>query len=108
MLLKERAKLCISDPHAITNAKKDLEGVEGDITFEPDPYKAAEGAHAVALMTEWNEYKDLDFKRIFDSMEKPAFLFDGRNHLDHRALFDLGFNVYAIGKPDRTQFDGSS
>jgi UDPglucose 6-dehydrogenase len=41
-------------------------------------------------------------------MEKPAFLFDGRNHLDHQALFDLGFNVYSIGKPDRTQFNDPS
>ena len=108
MLLKERARLTITDPHALKNAQKDLEGVEGEITYEPDPYKAAEGAHAIALMTEWDQYKTLDYKRIFDSMEKPAFLFDGRNHLDHQALFDLGFNVYSIGKPDRTQFDDPS
>ena len=108
MLLKERAHLCITDPHALKNAQKDLEGVEGEITYEPDPYKAAEGAHAIALMTEWNQFKTLDYKRIFNSMEKPAFLFDGRNHLDHQALFDLGFNVYSIGKPDRAQFDDPS
>ena len=105
MLLNERARLCITDPHALENAKRDLDGVEGNVVYETDPYKAAKGAHAVALMTEWAEYRDLDFKRIFDSMEKPAFLFDGRNHLDHKALFDIGFNVYAIGKPDRTQFE---
>ena len=108
MLLKERARLCITDPHALKNAQRDLEGVEGEIVYEPDPYKAAEGAHAIALMTEWGQYKNLDYKRIFDSMEKPAFLFDGRNHLDHQALFDLGFNVHAIGKPDRTQFEDPS
>lgn len=108
MLLKEHARLYITDPHALNNAQKDLEGVKGEIVYEPDPYKAAEGAHAIALMTEWDQYKALDYKRIYDSMEKPAFLFDGRNHLDHQALFDLGFNVYSIGKPDRTQFDGSS
>jgi UDPglucose 6-dehydrogenase len=108
MLLKERVRLCITDPHALKNARKDLEGVEGEITYEPDPYKAAEGAHAIALMTEWDQYKSLDYQRIFNSMEKPAFLFDGRNHLDHQALFDLGFNVYSIGKPDRTQFDDPS
>ena len=94
MLLKERARLCITDPHALKNAQKDLEGVEGEIKYEPDPYKAAEGAHAIALMTEWDQYKTLDYKRIYDSMEKPAFLFDGRNHLDHQALFDLGFSLY--------------
>jgi len=108
MLLKERARLCITDPHALKNAQKDLEGVEGEIVYEPDPYKAAEGAHAIALMTEWDQYKSLDYKRIFNSMEKPAFLFDGRNHLDHQALFGLGFSVYSIGKPDRVQFDDLS
>jgi len=108
MLLNERARLYITDPHALKNAQRDLEGMEGEIVYEPDPYKAAEGAHAIALMTEWDQYKNLDYKRIFDSMEKPAFLFDGRNHLDHQALFDLGFNVHSIGKPDRTQFDDPS
>ena len=108
MLLNERARLFITDPHALKNAQKDLEGVEGEIIYELDPYKAAEGAHAIALMTEWDEYKTLDYKRIFDSMEKPAFLFDGRNHLDHQALFDLGFNVYSVGRPNRTQFDDPS
>ena len=108
MLLKERARLFITDPHALENARYDLRDAEGEIVYEPDPYKAAEGAHAIALMTEWDQYKALDYKRIYDSMEKPAFLFDGRNHLDHQALFDLGFNVYSIGKPDRTQFDDPS
>lgn len=108
MLLKEQPHLCITDPHALKNAQKDLECVEGEITYEPDPYKAAEGAHAITLMTEWDQYKALDYKRIFDSIEKPAFLFDGRNHLNGQALFDLGFNVYSIGKPDQTQFDDLS
>lgn len=99
-LIEERAHLSISDPHAISNAKKDLQGVDQDVVYEPDPYKAAEGAHAIVLLTEWKEYRDLDFKRIYDSMKKPAYLFDGRNHLDHQALFDLGFNVYSVGKPD--------
>ena len=108
MLLKERARLWVTDPHALNNARQDLEDVEGEIVYEPDPYKAAEGAHAIALMTEWDQYRSLDYRRIFDRMEKPAFLFDGRNHLDHQALFDLGFNVYAVGKPDRTQFNNDS
>jgi UDPglucose 6-dehydrogenase len=68
------------------------------VTFEPDPYKAARGAHAVAVLTEWDVYKDLDYKRIFKSMVQPAFIFDGRNILDHRKLYDLGFNVFAVGK----------
>ncbi len=49
-------------------------------------------------MTEWDLYKTLDYERILASMERPAFVFDGRNILDHQRLFDLGFNVFPIGK----------
>ncbi|MBI9021107.1 MAG: UDP-glucose 6-dehydrogenase [Verrucomicrobia bacterium] len=97
-LLAENAEVIITDPQALEHAKTDLSDVLDQVTFEEDPYKAAEGAHAIALMTEWKEYKTLDYQKIFDSMEKPAFLFDGRNHLDHQALHDIGFNVYSIGK----------
>jgi len=97
-LLEERAHLSICDPHALESARTDLEGVSGDIEYQPDPYKAADGAHAIALITEWDEFKKLDFQKIYDSMEKPAFVFDGRNHLDHQALYDMGFNVYGVGK----------
>lgn len=97
-LVEERAKVVITDPTALDNAKKDLANLPAEsIEFEEDPYRAAKGAHAIAIMTEWAQYKDLDYKRIYDSMEKPAFIFDGRNILDHEALFQLGFNVYGIG-----------
>ena len=97
-LVEERANVVISDPKALENARKDLENLQGYVSYQEDPYKAAEGSHAIAILTEWNIYKDLDYKRIYDSMEKPAFLFDGRNILDHQYLFDIGFNVFAIGK----------
>jgi UDPglucose 6-dehydrogenase len=103
-LLEERAKLSITDPHALQNARLDLEGCEGTVEFEEDPYKAVAGAHAIALVTEWSCFKELDFKKIFDLMEKPAFIFDGRNLLDHKALFEIGFNVYPLGKPDLKHF----
>jgi UDPglucose 6-dehydrogenase len=74
------------------------------VIFEPDPYKAAEGAHAIAILTEWRQFIDLDYQAIHQAMIQPAFIFDGRNILDHRALHDLGYNVYAIGKPPRTHF----
>jgi UDPglucose 6-dehydrogenase len=73
-----------------------------EVVFEPDPYKAAQGAHAIAILTEWAEYRELDFKRIFKGMIQPAFLFDGRNILDHRGLYRMGFNVFAIGKAPLT------
>ncbi|MBP7570859.1 MAG: nucleotide sugar dehydrogenase [Acidobacteria bacterium] len=97
-LLADRAHVVITDPKALDNARLDLAGVDGQLEFEPDPYKAAEGSHAIAVMTEWDVYKKLDYKRILASMERPAFVFDGRNILDHRLLFELGFNVFPIGK----------
>lgn len=50
-------------------------------------------------MTEWEEFKALDYERLYDSMLKPAFVFDGRNILDHKRLQEIGFEVFAIGKP---------
>jgi UDPglucose 6-dehydrogenase len=97
-LASEHARMVVSDPKAMGNAKLDMPELAEDIEFERDPYKAAEGAHAVAVLTDWNEYKELDYQRIFDSMQKPAFIFDGRNMLDHKALFEMGFEVYSIGK----------
>ena len=49
-------------------------------------------------MTEWDMFKDLDYQRIYDQMQKPAFVFDGRNILDHEKLRKIGFQVYAIGQ----------
>jgi UDPglucose 6-dehydrogenase len=97
-LLEEHANVVISDPKALDNAREDLEDVTRDLCFEIDPYRATDGANAVALLTDWQIYRNLDYERIFQSMEQPAFLFDGRNMLDHKKLFDLGFNVFAIGK----------
>lgn len=96
-LCEEKALISITDPHALENAKNDLDGLKG-IEYIEDPYSAAKGAHCIALMTAWEEYRSLDYQKIFDSMEKPAFLFDGRNHLDHQKLFDIGYNVFPIGK----------
>ena len=97
-LLEERAELSIYDPKALANAKIDLADAQGKINYCTSPYEAAKGAHAIAIMTEWNEFKELDYQRIFDHMEKPAFIFDGRNIVDHQRLYELGFNVYPIGK----------
>src|SRR5690606_5309998 len=97
-LSEERADVIVSDPKALDNARLDLKDLGDRIVYEEDPYKAVEGAHAVAILTEWKQYKDLDYARVLKAMKKPAFLFDGRNILDHKALFELGFNVVPIGK----------
>lgn len=97
-LLEERAILSITDPKAIPNAKLDLNEYTNKIKFSESPYEAAKEADAVIVMTEWDLYKTLDYKKIFSSMRKPAFVFDGRNILDHNELKSLGFIVHAIGK----------
>lgn len=68
------------------------------LKVEKSPYDACKDAHAIAVITEWDEFKTLDWQKIYDNMKKPAFLFDGRNILDHDGLREIGFNVYAIGK----------
>ena len=103
-LASEQAQVVVSDPKALDNAEKELEGSQG-IVIEKDPYAAAAGAHAVAILTEWDLYKSLDYQRIFNVMEKPAFIFDGRNMLDHTALHKIGFEVYSIGKGRLTHLD---
>jgi len=101
-LAEERARVVVTDPEALDNARRDLADLQGAVEFEADPYRAAAGAHAIAVLTEWDAYRKLDYRRVFDGMEKPAFVFDGRNLLDARKLFEIGFNVYAVGKPALT------
>jgi UDPglucose 6-dehydrogenase len=104
-LIEEKAELVISDPKALKNAMLDLDDIDGTIAYEKDPYEAARGCNAIAVMTEWDLYAQLDFERIYAAMRKPAFVFDGRNILDHKKLFEIGFNVFPIGKPAYTHFD---
>lgn len=106
-LLEERAQVVISDPYAIENARLDLGAEAAKVIFEPDPYTAAKGAHAIAVLTEWSDYASLDYAAIYASMARPAFVFDGRNILDHKKLHALGFNVYAIGKPPLTSLSAA-
>jgi UDPglucose 6-dehydrogenase len=103
-LVEERAELVITDPKALDNAKIDLNGIAGKINYIVDPYEASLGCDAIGVMTEWDIYRDLDFEKIYLSMVKPAFIFDGRNILDHKKLFEIGFNVFPIGKPGLTHF----
>jgi UDPglucose 6-dehydrogenase len=102
-LLEERANIVITDPHAMENAAQDLKELASRVVFEADPYMAARQAHAIAILTEWQQYAELDYERIYQSMAKPAFIFDGRNMLDHKKLYEIGFNVYPIGKPPLTR-----
>jgi len=104
-LLAERAEVVITDPKALPNARLDLAGAEGNLFYEENPYKAAEGSHAIAVMTEWDLYRNLDYEKIFRGMVKPAFIFDGRNIIDRPKCHEIGFNVFSIGKPPLTHYE---
>jgi len=101
-LLSERAKVSIYDPQ-VTAEKvsadlgiKDLTAAGVEVCA--DAYAAAKGAHALIICTEWDEFKSLDYDRIYDEMQHPAFIFDGRNVLDLAALRKIGFTASGIGK----------
>jgi UDPglucose 6-dehydrogenase len=68
------------------------------LTIVTSAEEAVKGAHALAIVTEWDEFKKLDYTKIFAAMEKPAFIFDGRNILDLPKLKEIGFRVSGIGK----------
>ena len=97
LLADEHVRVTISDPKALGNAKHDLADLT-DIVYEEDEYKAVAEADAVVVMTDWRHYPMLDWQRIFDSMRKPALVFDARNCLDRVMLKDIGFKVLNIGK----------
>lgn len=101
-LLDERAHLAIYDPKVgEERIRLDL-GVEAaessSLEVASDPYEAIRGADAIAVLTEWDEFRELDFEKVFESMRKPAHIFDGRNLLDRKALSGIGFVVHGIGK----------
>lgn len=102
-LLVEHAKVSVYDPKVPADEiKTDTLGKGVDnprLTVAKDAYEACAGAHAVAIVTEWDEFKNLDYVKIFAAMPKPAFLFDGRNIVDLAALRKIGFRASGIGKP---------
>jgi UDPglucose 6-dehydrogenase len=106
-LLSEQAWLAIYDPKVPAGeiyrdlgvSPKLADGKPNPaITICADPYTAAEGAHAVVVLTEWDEFKAVDFGRMHGHMMKPASVFDGRNILDLKKLRALGFKASGIGK----------
>ncbi|MEM8734607.1 MAG: UDP-glucose 6-dehydrogenase [Planctomycetota bacterium] len=113
-LLLERARVEVYDPQVPEQQIRDdlayvLQDENGElapyrksllesVTVVGSAYEAAKDAHAIAIMTEWDEFKDLDYGLVYQNMPQPAFLFDGRNIVDRRALSEIGFEVHAIGK----------
>eukprot|EP01111_Echinosteliopsis_oligospora_P009789 TRINITY_DN2935_c0_g1_i1.p1 TRINITY_DN2935_c0_g1~~TRINITY_DN2935_c0_g1_i1.p1 ORF type:complete len:462 (+),score=110.68 TRINITY_DN2935_c0_g1_i1:50-1435(+) len=102
-LLKEGARLFIYDPKAshvemIAEFPASQGFQQERISLERNPYTCATETHAICVLTDWNDFKSLDYERIFRSMQKPAFIFDGRNLLDSAKLKSIGFHVVSIGK----------
>lgn len=107
-LLDEGAKLNIYDPKVersqiITDLTSPRvtdfpDEVKKSIEIFTDPYTAVENTHAIIVCTEWDEFVELDFTKIYNSMMKPAYIFDGRKILNHEELQNLGFHVITIGK----------
>jgi UDPglucose 6-dehydrogenase len=101
-LLAEQARVVVYDPKVPADEiRRDVLGAGPDnprLTVAATPYAAAAGAHALAITTEWDEFRQLDYARIYAAMAKPASLFDGRNVVNLAALTALGFRAYGIGK----------
>jgi UDPglucose 6-dehydrogenase len=105
-LLREHAHLAIYDPRVQPeNIREDLAEagvspalIASNVEILEDPYSAVENAHAMATLTEWDEFKTLDLARIHHLMLKPAFVFDGRAVLPSAALKAHGFDAFIIGK----------
>jgi UDPglucose 6-dehydrogenase len=104
-LINEQANITVFDPKVRRKQilfdlnslgvldSADVDGVE---TYD-NPYEACKNAHAIAVLTEWDEFKSYDWQRIYDNMQKPAFVFDGRNILDPQEMKAIGFNFTAVG-----------
>jgi len=101
-LLAEQARVTVYDPKVpAEQIRREILGAGPDeprLVVAGTPYEAAQGAHALAVVTEWDEFKTLDFARIYAAMAKPASVFDGRNILDLGKLAALGFRAYGIGR----------
>jgi len=106
-LLSEQANIAVYDPKVpaqkvfvdldYLNSRSAEENKESVSVYD-DPYEACKDAHAIAILTEWDEFKTYDWARIKEGMKKPAFIFDGRKLLDRSTIESLGFHYYAIGE----------
>ena len=107
MLLDEEASIYVYDPKV--SAKQmhlDLNNLNSrekslntkNLNVEESPYNASKNSHAIAILTEWDEFREFDWEKIYKSMKKPAFIFDGRNILDKTKLEKIGFIYKSIGR----------
>ena len=108
-LMNDKAEIHVYDPKVskaqiikdlklVALSKEELDEMKKLIHIHNEPYSALKGAHAIAILTEWDEFVELDWENIFRGMLKPAFVFDGRNILDKKYMKELGFKYKGIGK----------
>ena len=106
-LLNEEAQVMVYDPKVTyEQMQTDIQNLqtrsdeENQIRLRSakNAYEAAADAHAIVILTEWEEFKNLDWKKIYGVMKKPAFIFDGRNLLSFELLSEIGFRYYGIGR----------
>jgi len=105
-LLNEQANIAVYDPKVPEKKiladidyleTRSSESNKKGITVFDTPYETCKNAHAIAILTEWDEFKTYDWQKIYDGMQKPAFVFDGRNVLDREKLTEIGFVYQCIG-----------
>jgi len=111
-LLNEQAFITVYDPKVVKeriyadldylNTRSEEEN-RNSVTVEKDPYIATNASHAIAVLTEWDEFKTYDWRKIYENMQKPAFIFDGRAILDTKVLEEIGFICYKIGSSNKVK-----
>jgi UDPglucose 6-dehydrogenase len=97
-LLEAGATVRATDPQAIANAREALDDVDGDLEFSTSNYSVTEGADALFLFTEWEQFRHPDFQHLQKLMDQPT-VFDGRNIYNPDRLDELGFNYVGVGRP---------
>ena len=102
LLQNEGAKIQAYDPQAMENVSEELHHVK----LCENAYQVAEGADALLLATEWNEFKQLDFKKIKALMGESKIIMDSRNLWDPDRLTEMGFNYFAVGRGPKNQKNG--
>ena len=115
-LLSEGAEIVVYDPKVTLKrmhmdlqtlwefrgeSQKGIQDKCSKLTSAPSAQAACNKAHALAVITEWDVFKTQDFNEIYQQMEKPAFVFDGRKILDYNQLQSIGFTAYEIGKANK-------
>ncbi len=106
-LLEEGARLRVHDPQAMEVSKHEIPPQAGRLEYASSPYEAARGAHALLVLTPWQEYRELDWARLYDVMEVPVIV-DGRNLLDSDVVRSAGFEYVDMGRTHYDQADSGS